>query len=462
MRSWLRSKRVTLVLAVLVWATGCLAIWWALPPAPRIWQPAAGQEPLGFLSDGRTLVTVACPHNGYKGPIQLWDTNSGRARASYFGHEDTFQSVVLDRNEDRLRVIQLQENEEASPLYHYLLRIHDAWTGRELVRFSCHSSTPEGDPLYHISFWIVTPDGKTTAFVCIEDNQVQIELHDVASGRLLLRLPGPADRMVFSPNGRRFASNWGGTVTIWEVPTGREIASFTVPSRGFNCAVGDHGLKDVSPDGQLVLDQQGGVWDAATGKLRFQLPGECASCTFSADGRSLVVLQPTAIEHVLDWYDMATGEVQPGRRLPLGSPVKDSIWLQQGTPDGRLLVARSYHQGVPSFVGRQLSRLPGFQSLAVNPGRINNYLVIDEERRQVITRGTGSFWDFNAQGNLFLTTDQHQKFFLWDFPPRKSLASFLALAGALGMSLVVLVGWRLRRQQPDLSAPACNQVPIPQ
>jgi hypothetical protein len=451
----MRSRCGTLVLAALVWAAGCFLIWWALPPAPRSWQPPADQEPLGFLSDGRTLVTIASPHYGYNGPIQLWDTDSGRVRASYFAPEDAFQTVVLDRNEDRVRVIQLQENEEASPLSHFLLRMHDAWTGRELARFSCHSSMPEGSRPYRapaeffISYWIVTPDGKTTAFVCTEVDQDQIEWHEVASGQRLLRLPGPSDRIVFSPDSRRFASDCGGTVTIWEVPTGHKIASFTVPQRRFNCGVGYYALKEFSPDGELVLDEEGGVWEVATGKMRFQVSEEMANCTFSADGRWLIGVQQVAKEQMVSWYDVATGQEEPGWRISLESR-SDYSYLRKATPDGRLLFSEGYHQESPSLVRQQLAWLPGFASLGGCPPEKCNYIILDEKHRREVARGKGSIVQVSPQGSLLLTMDQlHQKCVLWDLPPRKPLTWFLVLAAALGVGVVLLARWRLRRQHPE-------------
>src|SRR5438105_4321633 len=104
MRSWLRSRRVTLVLAVLLWAAGCLVIWRALPVVPHHWQPPADQEPLGFLSDGRTLVTVPYPYpcgdHYSSGPIRLWDVDTGRLWTSHLGPEQIFDRVLLDHGHD--------------------------------------------------------------------------------------------------------------------------------------------------------------------------------------------------------------------------------------------------------------------------------------------------------------------------------------------------------------------------
>jgi hypothetical protein len=108
------------------------------------------------------------------------------------------------------------------------------------------------------------------------------------------------------------------------------------------------------------------------------------------------------------------------------------------------------YQREPNLVRQQLARLPWFGSLEDNSWEKHTYVVIDEKGRRELARGEGHIVEFNPQGNLLLTTDQlHEKCVLWDLPPRKPFAWFLALAAVLGMAVGLLARWRLRGEQPD-------------
>jgi WD40 repeat protein len=291
MRSWLRSRRGTLVLAALVWAAGCLVIWWALPVVPRSWQPPADQTIMGFLSDGRTLVTANLLHEGnnfVSGPIRLWDVDTGQLRASHFGSDDAFNRVFILHNPDRL-MVGARRHEGGIPSQVFDVRLVDALSGKDVPGFSCHASMGADS-------WQVSPDGTRMAFETYNDHlQPLIEWHDLVSGRLLQRLEWASAPFVFSSDGRRFAALRYGNpklraFTVWEVPTGCEIASVPSEPGGVPPPV------EFSADGQLVRDEYGNVRDVATGKIRLQVWG---SCTFSADGRWLIVGQPAAKELVI-------------------------------------------------------------------------------------------------------------------------------------------------------------------
>src|SRR4051812_43952010 len=53
-----RTPRRMMLLAGLLWLAGTGAIWWALPKVAATWPIPSGEHPVGFLGDGRTLVTT--------------------------------------------------------------------------------------------------------------------------------------------------------------------------------------------------------------------------------------------------------------------------------------------------------------------------------------------------------------------------------------------------------------------
>lgn len=101
-----------------------------------------------------------------------------------------------------------------------------------------------------------------------------------------------------------------GTVRVWEVPAGREVASFPAPLWG-GCAAlsGDGSLLAIpGPEGDLR------VWHIPSGELRFSftelLPlGQVCPVAFSPDGRWLVGLAGAGLSPVAPVWDLTTGRL---------------------------------------------------------------------------------------------------------------------------------------------------------
>ncbi len=115
-----------------------------------------------------------------------------------------------------------------------------------------------------------------------------------------------------------------GTVQVWDVPAGREVASFPAPLWGGCAALSRDGtlLPASGPDGDLR------VWDLASGELRFSftefLPlGRVCPVAFSPDGRWLVGLAGAGSSLVAPAWDLAEGRLArifpgPAELLPNG------------------------------------------------------------------------------------------------------------------------------------------------
>jgi WD40 repeat protein/tRNA A-37 threonylcarbamoyl transferase component Bud32 len=171
---------------------------------------------------------------------------------------------------------------------------------------------------------------------------------DAATGREVRTFDGLADwvsGLAFSPDGRRLATvsmnlRFGapakpgkplqpGGLRVWDVATGEEVAALRRPRPLL-------GYVAFSPDGKhLTAAARGGklwVWDAATGReVLPRLGGDGQSFAYSPDGRYLA--RPGA-DRVVRVWDPATGREVRACRGHTGDVVSVAF-----SPDGRLASA---------------------------------------------------------------------------------------------------------------------------
>lgn len=128
-----------------------------------------------------------------------------------------------------------------------------------------------------------------------------LQLWDLASGKELRRMSGHTSGvrcLTISPDGKRVASGGGdGTVRLWEVETGRELHCFPGHKRSVQTVA-------FAPDGGSLLSAGGGqekkgepvdcalrLWDVATGREIASFSGHShrvTSVAFLADARSAI------------------------------------------------------------------------------------------------------------------------------------------------------------------------------
>jgi WD40 repeat protein len=133
--------------------------------------------------------------------------------------------------------------------WHYLKRLYHA----DILTLRGHTSW-----IWRVLF---SPDGRRLASVSADRT---VRIWDATTGELIRRLEGGVRPLAFSPDGKRFAAGMEGTITVWDLATGKHETfleeKYWVGSVAF------------SPDGRRLASGGGGdslgglgvvkVWDA--------------------------------------------------------------------------------------------------------------------------------------------------------------------------------------------------------
>jgi WD40 repeat protein len=431
-------RRRAMMMFACLWVAGIGALWWLTPVMPRDgWQPPADEFACGFLGDSRTLVTIRSA-NGTRaygtpetGPIHVWDIESGKLLASHFNTQDVSNRVLISEAGDLLK---LKQHAKGAAPYDFRLRLLEPRTGLEVASFRCRALQ---------DCWILTRDGRTTAFVTYDMDGPLVEWYDVASGRLLRRLPGCRESIRFSPDGRRFAAYRGHSIVVFDVPGGKEIGRFSLPGR----PVHQTWLQAFSPDGTMLLEGGCNVWDVAAGKLRFAAPG--AGGVFTPDGRHIATVDQAPSGSWLAYYDISTGQESPELRVRLVGGTDPTMYLAPATNDGRLVIALANPRtGPPTRIEAWLSRVPFLNNWLPGTTARDAYVLIETATGREITRGNGSTraWSCTDDGRYLVGTSHDVVYELWDVPARKSLRVFLAVGVGWSLIVGVLAYWRRWRR----------------
>lgn len=246
-----------------------------------------------------------CAVSDWKGPIRLYDTESGKAVRTLTGHTQGAGTLAFSRDGRRL----------ASCGWDKTIRVWELATGRQLARF-------EPPEIFGSDDLALSADGRVLA---ASFNQ------KVKDGNILY---------------------------TWNVDTGTQLARIEAPNRFF-------GVFAISPDGRYVAGGGGQapgnpaetpviLWDATTGREVHSLEGHStvgvrpgAYCSFSPDGRWLVTGD---LAGRLRLWEVSTG--QEVRRFE----GHHSTVLANFSPDGRLLVAAS--EDAPCLIWDVTGRSP--------------------------------------------------------------------------------------------------------
>jgi WD40 repeat protein len=270
-----------------------------------------------FSADGKILAAA----NHFK--VCLWQVDSGKQLA-----------VFLGRNGEQIMAVRfLAGGKQLVSVSNRTVRIWDWAKGAEIRslpgRYSVELSrdgkrllaaTEGGCGLWRTDDWKVvrifklpahrvlalSPDGRMVAIgevmlpkIYPPNYRAAVIVLSAETGKELARFPGFANRVVFSPKGKRLAVVKGG-LTMWSLAGKKRLRTFKVGRLGCGSAA-------FSPDGRLIAAGGGydpateasrgalAIWDVATGRLLATLAVRegkkgsewVTSVAFSADGKCL-------------------------------------------------------------------------------------------------------------------------------------------------------------------------------
>jgi RNA polymerase sigma factor (sigma-70 family) len=205
-----------------------------------------------FSPDGKTFYTAR-----WSGPIQAWETETGKELPAVDKKQTCIRSLVLSRDGRRLAAAGHPQVSNPRPE----IVVWDPVERREL----CRLTPPDGGRTWGLA---LSPDGNTLAAVGgetgfgLEHKRGFLALWDLPSGGQKLARTGVEDNFItvaFSEDGRTLVTGGDdGSLRLWEAATGQERHRFA-GHEGMVYSVA------CSPDGKLVAaassDAPVFIWD---------------------------------------------------------------------------------------------------------------------------------------------------------------------------------------------------------
>ncbi|HZY88173.1 MAG TPA: PQQ-binding-like beta-propeller repeat protein, partial [Gemmataceae bacterium] len=282
------------------------------------WQVECVREEMGALAvspDGKLLAVGS-------GPVQILDAATGRKLV------ETEDPGALSAAH---RLAFSPDGKTLVGAYSNTMCLWDARTGKK------RRDLPVGLPDRGELALALSPDGRRLAF---GGRTGIVRLHEVATGRGALALPGlhdPVDALRFSSDGRHLTARSDGALHRWRVAGWEETGRFT-PGTGW--LLGESRVLAVSGDARVALCQPcdgepAHLRDLGSGKFLRALTGKHAdlegwSAHFSADGRRVFVASRIGDDQDLRCHRVDTGEEVGWMRLAPSAPF-------DVTADGRLV-----------------------------------------------------------------------------------------------------------------------------
>jgi eukaryotic-like serine/threonine-protein kinase len=293
----------------------------------RLWDARRGREVGRWRASAAWLSALAFSPDGRRlaaggtdDVVWLWEARTGRLLRTLTGHEGDIRHLLF--SPDGARLLAASEG-------WYV--VHDVATGRVTGR------RPGPANLGAAFSAAYSPDGRALA----TGHNQHAALRDAATGLRRLTLKGHAREVWavrFSPDGRTLATaSWDGTARLWDARDGRELLTLTRGAPVTGVAF--------SPDGRLLAtgddDRRVTLWDTQTGREVRALTGHAdavRSVAFSPDGRRIA---SGGVDQTVRVWDVASGQELLTLRGHAGE-----VWAVAFSPDGRTLASGSWDQTV--------------------------------------------------------------------------------------------------------------------
>jgi RNA polymerase sigma factor (sigma-70 family) len=276
---------------------------------------------LGIPADGKTAVTL-----GADGTLRQWETTTGKELRRFKGANE---GTVMSLSATGRLLARLVDNRT--------IALQDVAAEKDVVRIEMSPAADGGLVADPNQFFYFSENEKILA---ARELSGAVRLWDTASGKALRVLPGPQEE-----------KDAGGEYPFGMAPTrdGRTILTIGLVADGAGLA--PPGDPPPAPAGQKSRLR---LWDTATGTMlrRWDVSGAVSAAAFTPDGRSLAAVT----EEGVGLWETATGQLRYHRKGP--------GLLVACSPDGRTLAvsAGAAIRLIDLRTDRELGRFKGHQA----------------------------------------------------------------------------------------------------
>jgi WD40 repeat protein len=421
-----------------VWLVGLGIIYWLTPSGHPVLSQPYYEVALGFLNDNRTLVTAPADWTlrrvspvsdtgrhlfahvkaEFKQVLHLVDVRTGRRRdITVYGDR-----MAINMYGGRIWVRE-QLGDPGAPKYRDRLSNIDPLSGRHRIAI---------DRDWQDGTWYISPDGSAAAYAMISGSR--LECYNLASGEKLWARDcsmAPDRRPCFSADAKLLAAQDAKAIIVLEVRTGRTVARLRCTKELWPV--------EFSPDGQLLLDSDGFIWNVPLAKPRFQAVAKPSfNAAFSPNGQAVMALVNMPSTTELRFYDAESGKEISEGRVTLWRSQRPRLMLYWPAEHREILWVDGYEE-IP-VLEKLVARVNGSSRLAhQDPKHV--YMLIDPHSGQPIVSGHSHLLALSKDGH-YLVTRSDVQMQLWELPLRIPWRTMCWRAGA--WSIAVFAGvWLL-------------------
>ncbi len=436
--TWIRvvMRAIGLAFLLLLWLIVLAAIFWVVPPKPRLTLPVSDHVLAALSPDGKTVVTLVEGIPGSSGgPMFFWDAQTATQLAVIGDRKNQFRTSVQFSADGKLMAVrELKEypNEE--------LVIFDLATLAKLA--SIEVQTPiSRRPTVRFS-----PDGHLVAFNARQNDKDCVKVWDFSTGKEATTMQGGDWPSFFFPDGKILVTSGRdkGVVRLFDAQTGEPRFSW----------LSKVAAEEVSPGGRFAAAHVRAqtrrysptlkIWDVATQKEIATLEHESQPRFVSDSTLATEYIDPDSREVRLMLWNLHDGKQTADLTFTMG-PLLDSDALFTPIPGSNFLAVNTSRPF--SLWGKTVPGPPELKifdtSTGQEVGSLVDWIELTSPRH---TLWAGRNYKFKISRDAKAVATESRDGFdltvqLWDIPPRKRIIWIIGLL-AVPTLITVLNVWK--------------------